>query len=94
MSPVNLYSSFASRFPEPQATLLTTSGGASYTYGDAERYSAQVASYLAALGLQPGDRVTVQVEKSPFSLWLFLGALRAGLVYHPLNTAYTDDTAA
>jgi malonyl-CoA/methylmalonyl-CoA synthetase len=31
----------------------------------------------------------VQVEKSVEALYLYLGCLRAGLVYHPLNTAYT-----
>ena len=50
-----------------------------------------MANYLIELGLEPGDRVTVQAEKSPEFLWLFLGCLRAGLVFHPLNTAYTED---
>jgi len=40
------------------------------------------------LGAIPGDRVTVQVEKSVENLFLYLACLRAGLVYHPLNTAY------
>jgi len=31
----------------------------------------------------------VQVEKSVENLFLYLASLRAGLVYHPLNTAYT-----
>ena len=47
-----------------------------------------MANYLTGLGAIPGDRVTVQVEKSPEALWLYLACLRAGLVYHPLNTAY------
>ena len=67
---------------------MLTSEGASYSYGDAHRESARMANYLLSLGAQPGDRVTVQVEKSPDVLWLYLACLRAGLVYHPLNTAY------
>jgi len=74
--------------------LLTTTSGDVFTYGDAAGASARVANWLTDLGLEPGDRVSVQVEKSPWNLWLFLGVLRAGLVYHPLNTAYTDEEMA
>ena len=62
---------------------------ASITYGEADRMSAQVANRLATFGLKPGDRVTVQVEKSPQVVILYLACLRSGLVFHPLNTAYT-----
>ena len=40
-------------------------------------------------GVAPGDRVAVQVEKSPEAMLLYLACLRAGAVYLPLNTAYT-----
>ena len=44
---------------------------------------------LHAAGVQRGDRVLVQVEKSAEALLLYLGCLRAGAVFIPLNTAYT-----
>jgi malonyl-CoA/methylmalonyl-CoA synthetase len=44
---------------------------------------------LAKRGARPGDRILVQAEKSIESALLYLAALRAGLVYVPLNTAYT-----
>tara|TARA_R110002072_G_scaffold231236_5_gene388576 strand:+ start:1471 stop:2868 length:1398 start_codon:yes stop_codon:yes gene_type:complete len=50
-----------------------------------------MANYLLSLGLRPGDRVSAQVEKSPECMWLFLAVIRAGFVFHPLNTAYTDE---
>ncbi len=85
----NLYEQYRAGFPtDKKAVLLQTSDGTVYTYADAERESARLANYLVALGAAPGDRVTVQVAKSPFALWLYLACLRAGLVYHPLNTAY------
>jgi malonyl-CoA/methylmalonyl-CoA synthetase len=87
----NLYSCFSRHFPAPSAVLLTTESGESFTYGDAEQRSAQVANALVELGLAAGERVSVQVEKSPQSLWLYLGVIRAGMVYHPLNPAYTDE---
>ncbi|MEE4378594.1 MAG: AMP-binding protein, partial [Candidatus Competibacteraceae bacterium] len=40
------------------------------------------------LGIAKGERVAVQVEKSPQALFLYLACLRAGLIYFPLNTAY------
>ena len=40
-------------------------------------------------GVKPGDRVAVQVEKTPEAVALYLACLRAGAVYLPLNTAYT-----
>ncbi len=39
--------------------------------------------------MRPGDRVAVKVEKSSTTLILYLACLRAGIVYLPLNTAYT-----
>jgi malonyl-CoA/methylmalonyl-CoA synthetase len=40
------------------------------------------------LGFKPGDRVAAQVEKTPESLVLYLAAIRAGMVFLPLNPAY------
>ena len=37
----------------------------------------------------PGDRICLQIEKSVETMALTLGAVRAGAVFVPLNTAYT-----
>ncbi|MBE2275755.1 MAG: malonyl-CoA synthase [Rhodobacteraceae bacterium] len=47
------------------------------------------AAALVAAGVQPGDRVAVQVVKSPEALALYGGTIVAGAVFLPLNTAYT-----
>ncbi|MCC5986449.1 MAG: malonyl-CoA synthase [Pararhodobacter sp.] len=52
---------------------------------------ARIAGALDAQGLKPGDRLAVQVEKSPLALALFYGAAMAGVVYLPLNPAYTPE---
>jgi malonyl-CoA/methylmalonyl-CoA synthetase len=44
---------------------------------------------LVRLGAAPGDRILVQAEKSVEGALLYLASLRAGLIYVPLNTAYT-----
>ncbi|MFT6287373.1 MAG: malonyl-CoA/methylmalonyl-CoA synthetase [Alcanivorax sp.] len=85
----NLYALYSANFPDEKTRpLLTTADGDVFTYRDAEQESARLANSLKALGAQPGDRVTVQAGKSPRCLCLYLACLRAGLVYHPLNTAY------
>lgn len=60
------------------------------TYADLEREAARLAHALQALGVMPGDRVAVQVEKSVENVYLYLACLKVGAVYLPLNTAYTD----
>lgn len=52
---------------------------------------AQIAHVTAEIGLKPGDRVAAQVEKSAQALALYAACAQAGLVFLPLNTAYTVD---
>jgi malonyl-CoA/methylmalonyl-CoA synthetase len=49
-----------------------------------------MAQELRQLGIQPGDRVLAQIEKSPAAIALYLATLRAGAVWVPLNSQYTD----
>ncbi len=87
----NLYALFESRFPaERSRPLLILEPGPDLSYAAAEAGSARFASLLASLGLVPGDRVAVQVEKSPEALLLYLACLRTGFVYLPLNSAYQE----
>lgn len=53
--------------------------------------AAQFASLFAELGLVKGDRVALQVEKSPEALAIYLACLRGGFVFLPMNTAYRLD---
>ncbi|MFK8049699.1 MAG: AMP-binding protein [Halioglobus sp.] len=86
----NLYAHFQKKFPSDLNTdLLCTAEGRSVSYREAEIASARIANALLQLGAVRGDRITVQVEKSVENLFLYFACLRAGLVYHPLNTAYT-----
>ncbi|MEO2184239.1 MAG: AMP-binding protein, partial [bacterium] len=86
----NLYAHFQQHFPADLNTqLLTDVDGCGVTYLQADEASARIANTLLQLGAGRGDRITVQVEKSVENLYLYLACLRAGLVYHPLNTAYT-----
>ncbi|MEQ1880900.1 MAG: malonyl-CoA synthase [Burkholderiales bacterium] len=67
---------------------LETDQGRVYCFAEVFREAGRFARFLTDLGLVRGDRVAVQVDKSPVGFFLYLGCLRAGLVYLPLNTAY------
>jgi len=49
----------------------------------------QTANALVSLGVSPGDRVAVHVIKSPEALALYCACVKSGVVFLPLNTAYT-----
>jgi malonyl-CoA/methylmalonyl-CoA synthetase len=85
----NLFTAFRRIFPEPSRIFLERPEGTTLSYGDLLDLSGRVATVLVELGVRPGDRVAAQVEKSAEALMLYLGTLRAGAVYLPLNTAYT-----
>lgn len=55
------------------------------TYAQVEQLSGLVAGNLRALGLEPGDKVAVQLPNLPHFLFAYFGIMRAGLVMVPLN---------
>lgn len=85
----NLFDRFAASIFEPNKTAIETLNGDRYSYDDLIALSGQLAGAFARLGVVPGDRVAVQVEKSVPALLLLLAVVRAGAVYLPLNTGYT-----
>jgi malonyl-CoA/methylmalonyl-CoA synthetase len=85
----NLFDLIAARAPRPDKLALETQDSTALTYGELFARSAQAANALVALGVKPGDRVAVQIEKSTDVIVVTLACLRAGAVLLPLNTAYT-----
>lgn len=90
----SLYDHFAARFPQPEKIFIENHDGRLVTYADVAAGSARMATALRGLGVEPGDRVAVQVDKSPEAILLYLGCLRAGAIFLPLNTAYTASEIA
>ncbi len=68
---------------------LLTPGREPLMYSVLDEQCGRMQNRLMELGVKPGDRVIVQVEKSAEAVILYLACLRAGAVYIPLNTAYT-----
>lgn len=64
-------------------------GGEDVSFGALFAGAERMAAALVALGVQPGDRVAVQVSKTIEAIELYLGTVMAGAVFLPLNTAYT-----
>ena len=85
----NLYLQLSEGFPQDSAApCMILRDNRVWTYGDVERASGRMANLIVALGLRPGDRVAAQVDKTPEALVLYLAAIRAGMVFLPLNPAY------
>lgn len=85
----NLYTLIRSRVADPAKTFIETGDGRIFSYADTFALAERFAGLLAGLGVQPGDRVAVQVDKSAEALILYLGVVAAGAVYLPLNIGYT-----
>ncbi|MEH6557077.1 MAG: malonyl-CoA synthase [Oceanicoccus sp.] len=85
----NLFELLRHNFPADLGRPFITDGTrGTYSYAAMIDLSGRVANYLENCGLKQGDRVAVQVQKSPEALMIYLACIRAGLIYIPLNTAY------
>jgi len=85
----HLYDAIFGRHTGSDAAFLLLPDGRRVTH---RAFLAEAARYAHALrdaGLAPGDRVALQLEKSPGMLAVIAGAIQAGIVFLPLNTAYT-----
>ena len=91
MNDANVYSLLEAHFPpDRSAACLESPDGGVWTWADVEAESARFANLMAERGVEPGDCVAAQVEKSPRALVLYLACLRAGAAYLPLNPAYPE----
>jgi acetyl-CoA synthetase len=65
---------------------------ATYTFEDLKAYSNGFAKYLADLGLEPGDRICIFMDRIPSLYFSFLGILKMGGVAQPLFSAFGDES--
>jgi len=85
----NLYALFRAHFPASPDALFLDHPRHPLRYGEIDQASGRYLAVLRAIGVRPGDRVIVQVNKSPEAVLLYFACLRAGAIFIPLNTAYT-----
>ncbi|MFA1543129.1 amino acid adenylation domain-containing protein [Actinomadura monticuli] len=74
----------------PDAPALHWGDGGTLTYGELASRALRVASALAAGGVRPGDRVSIELPKGPAQVTAVLGALAAGAAYVPIGTEQPD----
>ncbi len=63
-----------------------------YRYDDIRMLSNTVARFLADLGIQPGERVCLFLDRVPELYIGFLGILKMGAVAQPLFSAFGDES--
>ena len=83
----NLYARFQARFQDAQVCLHLADQDP-ITYGQLQTHVARYAHALQQLGVQPGDRVAAQIDKSPEAVFVYLATLATGAAFLPMNTAY------
>lgn len=87
----NVYNLFSSGAKQGTSFIQDGQGNTRYSYDQFDALTSQYANLLRSSGVKAGDRVMVQVEKSPESLLFYFACLRFGCIYLPLNTAYKVD---
>jgi malonyl-CoA/methylmalonyl-CoA synthetase len=85
----NLFEILVARAPRLDKVALDSADGPSLSYGELYARAGRAARALVDLGVEPGDRVAAQIDKSPDAIVLALACFRAGAALLPLNTAYT-----
>jgi len=84
---MNLYSFLSKHFNS--GIVFETLNGKTWTYSDIEQESARVANCIVNLGLPLGTVIATQSQKSVDNIFMYLGVIRAGMVYFPLDPNFT-----
>src|SRR5690349_13474465 len=91
MSFLNSFDDNVRRFPDKVAVEFIDPPLQRFTYAELDGLVTQTVGYLHSLGLQPGDRVAIQLSKSLEFILLHLATIRSGAISLPLNLAYPPD---
>ncbi|MFK7835522.1 MAG: malonyl-CoA synthase [Sulfitobacter sp.] len=84
-----LYDALFGQHIGKQTPFLHLADGTTLSHAEFLARSAQLAHALRDCGLEAGDRVALQIEKSPDALALYAACVQAGFVFLPLNPGYT-----
>ncbi|PCI85877.1 MAG: malonyl-CoA synthase [Hyphomicrobiales bacterium] len=80
--------------PDESRTAISLPTGEEISYAELDAMSARYANALKNHGLQKGDRLMAQTEKSHHAVALYLATIRLGAIYVTINSAYTAAEAA
>jgi malonyl-CoA/methylmalonyl-CoA synthetase len=85
----NLFDLLLERAPRGDKLAIEALGGLSLSYAELFARAGRAARALVESGVEPGDRVAAQIDKSPDAVVLALACFKAGAALLPLNPAYT-----
>lgn len=91
MSFLNSFLDNVRKFPDKTALEFIDPPLQRLTYAELDDMVNRTAGYLQSLGLQPGDRLALQLTKSLEFIVLHLATVRMGAISLPLNLAYPPD---
>ena len=74
----------------PERTYVSDDQGSSYTYGEIDDKAARLAAWLVEQGVAPWDVVTFQMPTWAEFCIVYVAALKAGAVMHPLPRNFND----
>jgi malonyl-CoA/methylmalonyl-CoA synthetase len=74
-----------------ERVFLRTPDGHNFSYAALCEQSGRLVAALTQRGVQSGDRVAVQVDKSAEAVFLYAACLRMGAVFVPINVANTPN---
>ena len=86
-----LYDQLFGRYTGQTTPFLYLPNGSVITHGAFVSMAARFAHVIDETGLKPGDRLAAQIQKSPEALALYAACAQTGVVFLPLNSAYTAE---
>ncbi len=91
MSFLNTFTENVRNYPDKVALEFIDPPLQRVTYAELDELIQRTAGYLQSLGLQPGDRVALQLSKCLEFILLHLATIQLGAIILPLNLAYPPD---
>jgi len=91
MSFLNVFAENVRKFPNKIAFDFLDLPYQRITYGELDALINQTATYLLGLGVEPGDRIALQLSKCLEFILLHLATIKLGAISLPLNLAYPAD---
>jgi len=86
-----IHGSFLAQALHRPDAIAARCGETSLSYGELEVWSRRISSQVSALGLAPGARIGLLVERSLAMLAGLLGVLRSGNAWVPLDPAFPEE---
>ncbi len=91
MSFLNIFAENVRLYPDKVALEFIEPPLQRVSYSELDELIRRTAGYLQKIGLEPGDRVALQLTKSLEFILIHLATLRLGAISLPLNLAYPPD---